>query len=133
MTTDWSQLAAGLRDTLNLTAPPIAITFSQDAPAGVDPFDEPMPDATPDGRTGRVPAGGGVWFRATDPTFSAVPPDAASCGCAVSRVRTGMPATEMTCAIPGSRVREGVEALPATAAADTTVARYAARDAQRFA
>jgi uncharacterized protein (DUF169 family) len=239
MATDWSQLAAGLSDALNLTAPPIAITFSGDAPAGVDPFDEPMPDATPDGRTGRVPAGCVFWFRATDRTFSTVAADHANCsvgsmthgfttldevagnadvaalldagwvtmdvvpqipvvrdrpgvvtygpltetpvdpdvvllrinakqlmvladalpglriegkpqchivavakqhgeiaasvGCALSRVRTGMPATEMTCAIPGSRVREVLEALTATAAADTTVARYAAQDAKRFA
>ena len=40
MTNDWSQLALELRDTLNLTSPPVAITFSDDAPAGVDPFDE---------------------------------------------------------------------------------------------
>ncbi len=39
----------------------------------------------------------------------------------------------MTCAIPGSRVSEVVAALTATTAADTTVARYAAQDAKRFA
>jgi len=239
MTTDWSQLAEGLSDTLNLTAPPIAITFSVDAPSGVDPFDAPMPAATPDGRTGRVPAGCVFWVRAADRTFSTVADDHANCsvgsmthgfktldevagnadvaalldagwvtmdvvpqipvvrerpgavtygpltetrvdpdvvllringkqlmvladalpglriegkpqchivavakqdgeiaasvGCALSRVRTGMPATEMTCAIPGSRVSEVVAALTATAAADTTVARYAAQDAKRFA
>ncbi len=238
MTTNWSQLAEGLSDTLNLTAPPIAITFSDDAPSGVDPFDAPMPAATPDGRTGRVPAGCVFWVRAAERTFSTVADDHANCsvgsmthgfktldevagnadvaalldagwvtmdvvpqipvvrerpgavtygpltdtpidpdvvllringkqlmvladalpglriegkpqchivaiakqdgeiaasvGCALSRVRTGMLATEMTCAIPGSRVGEVVASLTATAAADTTVARYAAQDAKRF-
>src|SRR5712692_7730912 len=59
MATDWSRLAEGLRDTLNLTAPPIAITFSDDAPSGVDPFDAPMP--------------------AADRTFSTVADDHANC------------------------------------------------------
>jgi len=58
---------------------------------------------------------------------------AASVGCALSRVRTGMPATELTCAIPGGRLASVLEALGATARADTAVARYAAEDAKRFA
>ncbi len=58
---------------------------------------------------------------------------AASVGCALSRVRTGMSATEMTCAIPGRRLASVLKALRATARADTTVARYAAEDAKRFA
>jgi uncharacterized protein (DUF169 family) len=57
---------------------------------------------------------------------------AASVGCALSRARTGMAATEMTCAIPAARLSDVVDALKTTAAADTTVARYAARDANRF-
>jgi uncharacterized protein (DUF169 family) len=239
MTNDWPQLAQGLNDTLNLTAPPIAITFSDDAPPGVDPFDSPMPTPTADGRTGRVSAGCVFWIRAADRTFSTVAEDHANCsvgsvthgfktldevagnadvaalldagwvtmdvvpqipvvrdrpgtvtygplaetpvdpdvvllringkqlmvladalpglriegkpqchiiaiakqdgevaasvGCALSRVRTGMPATEMTCAIPGARLPEVLAALATTAQADTTVARYAAQDAKRFA
>ena len=239
MTNDWSQLAHGLSDTLNLTSPPVAITFSDDAPVGVDPFDAPMPSPTPDGRTGRVPAGCVFWVRAADRTFSTVADDHANCsvgsvthgfktldevagnadvaalvdagwvtmdavpqipvvhdrpgtvtygpladtpvdpdvvllrinakqlmvladalpglriegkpqchivaiakqegevaasvGCALSRVRTGMPATEMTCAIPSARLPEVLSALTTTAQADTTVARYAAQDAKRFA
>ena len=238
MTNDWPELARGLHDTLNLTAPPIAITFSDDAPPGVDPFDSPMPTPTDDGRTGRVPAGCVFWIRAADRTFSTVAEDHANCsvgsvthgfktldevagnadvaalldagwvtmdvvpqipvvrdrpgtvtygplaetpvdpdvvllringkqlmvladalpglriegkpqchivaiakqddevaasvGCALSRVRTGMPATEMTCAIPGARLPEVLAALSTTAEADTTVARYAAQDAKRF-
>ena len=57
---------------------------------------------------------------------------AASVGCALSRVRTGMNVTEMTMAIPGPRLAEFVEALAKTAAVDNVVARYAADDAARF-
>jgi len=58
---------------------------------------------------------------------------AASVGCMLSRVRTGLPNSQMTCAIPASRLVEVVERLQATCAADTTVAAYAAEDGRRFA
>jgi uncharacterized protein (DUF169 family) len=236
--TDWSSSARELVDALELAAPPIAITFSNDVPDDVAPFDAPMPDPMPDGRTGRVPAGCVFWMKATTATFStvaadhgncsvgslthgfktldevagnsdvaalletgwvtldvvpqipvvsqrpdaivygpladtAVEPDvvlirvtakqlmvlhdavpsmhlegkpqchivaiakeqgevAASVGCALSRVRTGMPAREMTCAIPGARLGDVLDALATTAAADSAVARYALEDARRF-
>ncbi len=57
---------------------------------------------------------------------------AASVGCQLSRVRTGMANGEMTVAIPASKVASTIEALRATAAADDAVARYAAEDAKRF-
>lgn len=57
---------------------------------------------------------------------------AASVGCALSRVRTGMAATEMTCALPAARLLGAVERLERNAAADATVARYAAEDSRRF-
>lgn len=57
---------------------------------------------------------------------------AASVGCQLSRVRTGMSNSEMTCAIPGSKVAELLESLRATAGADGAVAQYAAEDARRF-
>ncbi len=57
---------------------------------------------------------------------------AVSVGCQLSRVRTGMPNSEMTCAIPGSKVEAVLEALAATAIADDAVARYAAEDSRRF-
>ncbi|HEY7439180.1 MAG TPA: DUF169 domain-containing protein [Acidimicrobiia bacterium] len=57
---------------------------------------------------------------------------AASVGCALSRVRTGMPATEMTCAIPASKLSNVLEAIEDNAVADAMVARYAAEDARRF-
>jgi uncharacterized protein (DUF169 family) len=58
---------------------------------------------------------------------------AASVGCALSRVRTGMAATEMTCAIPASKVDEVITAIERNAVADAAVAHYAADDATRFA
>ncbi len=58
---------------------------------------------------------------------------AASVGCQLSRVRTGMVNAEMTCAVPRARVAELVDLLAATATADRAVAGYAAADAQRFA
>ena len=58
---------------------------------------------------------------------------AASVGCMLSRVRTGMSPNEMTCAIPASKLGEVVESLDATCAADGTVATYAAEDSKRFA
>ncbi len=57
---------------------------------------------------------------------------AASVGCMLSRVRTGMKADEMTCALPAARLPEVVERLRQTQAADATVAEYAAEDAARF-
>ena len=58
---------------------------------------------------------------------------AASVGCALSRVRTGMSVTEMTCAIPASKLGEVVASIERNALADNAVARYAADDARRFA
>jgi uncharacterized protein (DUF169 family) len=58
---------------------------------------------------------------------------AASVGCALSRVRTGMAATEMTCAIPASKVDDVITAIERNAVADAAVAHYAADDAVRFA
>ena len=236
--TNWKQLASELDDTLHLTAPPLAITFSDAPPTGVPAFDDPMPEPMPDGRTGRVPAGCVFWIKAAERTFSTVGADhgncsvgsmthgfktmeevagnsdvaalldtgwvtmdvvpqipvvrekpgavtygpladttvdpdvvflrlkpkqlmvlsdaipglrvegkpqchivaiakeegepAASVGCALSRVRTGMDATEMTCAIPASRFEQIVGAIRENAVADAAVAGYAAEDAQRF-
>jgi uncharacterized protein (DUF169 family) len=58
---------------------------------------------------------------------------AASVGCALSRARTGMAATELACALPGSRLEAIVGAIERAAAVDATVARYAGEDATRFA
>lgn len=233
-----AQAAGELTNLLGLAAPPIAITFSDGRPPGVEPFDAPVAPATEGGRTGRVPAGCVFWMRATDRTFTTVEEDHGNCsvgmlthgfidleeaagredvrtiiecgwvtpeaaagipavrrrysnvtygplastpvdpdvvlvrlngrglmvlmdalpdlhvegkpqchivavareqgrvavsaGCALSRARTGMPASEMTCCIPGGQLAEVLDALRRTADIDTTVARYAAADSRRF-
>ena len=58
---------------------------------------------------------------------------AASTGCMLSRVRTGMSNNEVTCAIPAPRLGEVIERLKKAQAADLAVATYAAEDAKRFA
>lgn len=57
---------------------------------------------------------------------------AASVGCQLSRVRTGMPNSEMTCAIPAGQLGAVLMRLAATARADNAVAAYAAEDSRRF-
>jgi len=57
---------------------------------------------------------------------------AASVGCALSRVRTGMQPAEMTCALPADQLAEIVASVQRNATADTAVAKYAADDARRF-
>ena len=239
MTADWNALATSLTESLRLLAPPIAITFADEAPAGVPAFDAPMSAPADDGRTGRVPAGCVFWMKGAETTFSTVAADhgncsvgsvthgfktleevgsnsdvaalldsgwvtmdvvpqipvvtekpgavvygplaetpvdpdvillrvngkqmmtisdawpglriegkpqchivaiakeqgepAASVGCALSRVRTGMNVAEMTMAIPGAKLAEFAASLAHTASVDNVVARYAADDAKRFA
>ena len=235
---DWGALAQSLSSALGTDVPPIAITFTDARPEGVAAFEEPLPEPTQDGRTGRVPAGCVFWMKSTGRTFSTVAEDhgncsvgavthgfktldevatnndvaallesgwvsmedvpkipvvqqrpgavtygplaetpidpdvvllritgrqlmvlsdampgmriegkpqchiiavakeqneiAASVGCQLSRVRTGMPNSEMTCAVPAGKVPELVDRLTETARADNAVARYAASDARRF-
>ena len=235
---DHQKLANDLVKSLGLQHPPLAIHFSQEALAGVEPFTDEMPAPTEDGRTGRVPAGCVFWMKAAGRTFSTVAEDHANCsvgsvthgfkslddvgdksdvgalvgagwvapemfpaipavkeryryvtygplqdagetpdvvflrvnakqamtisdafpdmrfegkpqchiiaiakeqqevavsvGCMLSRVRTGMPNTEMTCAIPGSRLAEVVQQIKTTAVIDGTVANYASEDTRRF-
>ncbi len=57
---------------------------------------------------------------------------AASVGCQLSRVRTGMPNAEVTCAIPGARLADVAAAAETAAIADQAVASYASNDMQRF-
>jgi uncharacterized protein (DUF169 family) len=75
----WSDASAALIAALQLRTPPIAITFSRSAPAGVAPFDTPMPEPTPDGRTGRVAAGCVFWTKAVERTFTTVAADHGNC------------------------------------------------------
>lgn len=57
---------------------------------------------------------------------------AVSVGCALSRARTGMQATEMTCALPARRLTEVLDTVERTSQVDASVARYAGEDARRF-
>jgi uncharacterized protein (DUF169 family) len=57
---------------------------------------------------------------------------AASVGCQLSRVRTGMANGETTCALPAARLADVVARLQSTSAVDKIVAAYAAEDARRF-
>jgi len=239
MTQDWPTLASALRSLLSLDVAPLAITFSETAPAGIPAYAGTMPEPTPDGRTGKVSAGCVFWIKAADRTFTTVAADhgncsvgsmthgfktledvshnadvaalletgwvtmemvpqipvitqrpnyvtygplvdvrsdpdvvllrlnpkqvmvlhdaipgmrmegkpqchiiaiakeqqqiAASVGCMLSRVRTGLPNSQMTCAIPAGRLSDVVSRLTATSQADNAVAAYAAQDASRFA
>jgi uncharacterized protein (DUF169 family) len=238
MKCDYKSLASSLTELLALQTPPLAITFTQDEPAGVPRYEGAMPAPTADGRTGKVSAGCVFWMKAADRTFRTAAEDHGNCsvgslthgfitlevaaqradvkalvgaswvtpevfphipviaqrprwviygpladtridpdvvflrlngkqamalhdalpdlrfegkpqchiipiareqgqvalsvGCMLSRVRTGMPNTEMTCAIPGPRLAEVIERLKSGCAADRTVAAYAAEDARRF-
>lgn len=235
---DWGECSRALVSALHLSVPPIAITFSDESPEGIDSFGGSPPKPSPDGRTGAVAAGCVFWIHATERTFTTTPPDHANCsvgsythglitpeealnggdvatllqsgwitpeaaeqipqvpdrprhvtygplgeatvdpqvvllrvngrqlmelsdaladlviegkpqchiiarayggrpaasvGCALSRVRTGMSPTEMTAALPASRIDEIVDALQTTDDINDTVSRYAAADSQRFA
>lgn len=57
---------------------------------------------------------------------------AVSPGCAVSRVRTGLPAGELTCALPARKLPMIVEKLEHAIAADKAVGDYAADDRRQY-
>ena len=75
----WQTLAGALQDVLSLEIAPIALTFSDSAPAGVPRYEGDMPPPTPDGRTGKVPAGCVFWTKATDRTFTTMAEDHGNC------------------------------------------------------
>jgi len=79
MDTDYARLDSDLKELLGLSVRPIAITFSDKDPDGIDRFTAEMPPPTADGRTGRVPAGCVFWVRATERTFATVPEDHGNC------------------------------------------------------
>ena len=76
---DWKGLASELGELLKLQSPPLAITFSNAAPAGVSRFEAATPEPMPDGRTGKVPAGCVFWVEAADKTFTTLPEDHGNC------------------------------------------------------
>jgi len=75
----WTALAARLITALTLETPPIGISFSAEAPAGVGPCAEPMSDPASDGRRGRVPASCVFWMKAASSTFTTVAADHGNC------------------------------------------------------
>ena len=76
---DNQKLADDLVKSLGLQHPPLAIIFSQEPMPGIELFNDKMPAATDDGRTGRVPAGCVFWMKAVGRTFSTVAEDHANC------------------------------------------------------
>jgi len=78
-TEDYHRLASELSSTLGLKATPLAITFSQQVPDGIDGYEAPMPEPTSDGRTGRVPAGCVFWIKAQNRTFTTTAEDHGNC------------------------------------------------------
>jgi uncharacterized protein (DUF169 family) len=91
-TTDWAALADTLTTTLHLAVAPITITFTDQVPADLPAFDEPMSEPTADGRSGRVPAGCVFWIRAVERRFTTVPADHGNCS--VGRYTHGLATLE---------------------------------------
>ena len=84
-TADWPALSAALTDALHLGTAPIGITFHAEMPESLPAFQDPMPAVSPDGRTGRVPAGCVFWMKSAGGegypgrTFTTVAADHANC------------------------------------------------------
>jgi uncharacterized protein (DUF169 family) len=74
----WNALSERLSSLLRLQAPPIGITFSETEP-DAPRYEAPMPEPTPDGRTGRVPAGCVFWMKGAERTFTTTPEDHGNC------------------------------------------------------
>jgi uncharacterized protein (DUF169 family) len=87
MEQDYGAAATELNSLLKLDVPPLAITFSDEAPGEVPAFDEPMSEPTEDGRRGRVAASCVFWMKGTERTFTTVPADHGNCS--VGRVTHG--------------------------------------------
>jgi uncharacterized protein (DUF169 family) len=75
----WGTLANELAKALGLQHAPIAITFTNEAPAQVDRFEGAVPEPSADGRTGKVSAGCVFWIKGADRTFATVPGDHFNC------------------------------------------------------
>ena len=76
---DWKTLASELNSILKLQSPPLAISFSNEAPHNVATFEGSVPEPAPDGRTGKVPAGCVFWIEAATRTFTTSPEDHGNC------------------------------------------------------
>jgi uncharacterized protein (DUF169 family) len=89
---DRATLAQRLTGALHLAVAPVAISFLDTSPEGVDPFDAPMSEPTPDGRAGRVPAGCVFWIHAATRSFATAPEDHGNCS--VGRFTHGLASLE---------------------------------------
>lgn len=79
LTHHWEELANRLKHALGLSHAPIAITFSQEAPAGVSFYQGEVPDPSTDGRTGKVTAGCVFWIMSQERTFTTKADDHFNC------------------------------------------------------
>jgi len=75
----WQLASEHLTAALHLSVAPIAITFTATRAVPFTDPSVPMPEPTPDGRTGRVPAGCVFWVHALDRTFTTRPEDHGNC------------------------------------------------------
>lgn len=75
----WKALSERLTKVLGLKYKPIAITFSQNAPAGVAQIGGERPAPSDDGRTGKVAAGCVFWIKSETQTFTTAPEDHYNC------------------------------------------------------
>lgn len=89
---DYRAAASQLSSLLNLDVQPLAITFSDDAPAEVPAFDDPMSEPAEDGRRGRVAASCVFWMKGAERTFTTVPEDHGNCS--VGRMTHGFAGLE---------------------------------------
>ena len=101
---NWEELANRFKQTLGLSHASIAITSSQEAPAGVPFYEGEALEPSLDGRAGYT----------------------------ISRIRTGMSPDEMTRTIPASRWAEVVEKLETRQQAIAAVTSYANTDDRQF-
>ena len=79
LTHNWEELANRFKHALGLSHAPIAITFSQEAPAGVPFYEGDGPAPSEDGRTGKVTAGCVFWIKSQDRTFTTKADDHFNC------------------------------------------------------
>ena len=79
LTHNWEELANRFKQTLGLSHAPIAITFSQEALAGVPFYEGEFPEPSADGRTGKVTAGCVFWIKSQDRTFTTKAEDHFNC------------------------------------------------------
>lgn len=79
MSSKWTELSERLVAVLQLTTPPVAISFVDVPPMGVERFDDPMSAPTADGRRGRAPAGCVFWGLGAERAFSTLAEDHGNC------------------------------------------------------